>query len=245
MEYIKKEDNSEDRKMLWETIGKPAYEKGLLEGRQEAGLYAVIPISILENKNLSANAKLLYGEIMALSKKSGKCYATNKYIAEILGLSYRSIPNLLKELNGVGLIYIDIKRNKEGTYRNIIVSYFNDGVHRSFAMGGIAKLRGQKRNRQIEIDKIKNGGINPPFREIIDYFIKSVEKSYDYKPKIDGGDGARLKWALKTYPRPDIEDMIDFYLKNKADRNGITLKAVFSTHSLNLYEQKGRRNKFL
>ena len=69
MTEIKIINESGDEKMLWETIGKPAYEKGLLEGRQEIGMFAIIPVSILENRNLSANAKLLYGEIMALSKK--------------------------------------------------------------------------------------------------------------------------------------------------------------------------------
>src|SRR5256885_2262511 len=98
------EDKSRDDEILWETIGKPAYEKGLLAGRQEIGMFAIIPVSILENKNLSANAKLLYGEIMALSKKSGKCYASNEYIAEMLGLKKSSIPGLLKELAGNGLV---------------------------------------------------------------------------------------------------------------------------------------------
>ena len=145
-------DESGDDKMLWETIGKPAYEKGLQDGRNESPLFAVIPVSILENKNLSANAKLLYGEICALSKKSGKCYATNDYLGSVLGLKERSIPNLLKELSGNGLVFIDIERSKRGTYRNITVSFFNEGGHHSITRGGLAKERGLKRNRQIEID---------------------------------------------------------------------------------------------
>jgi biotin operon repressor len=146
-------DTSSDEKMLWETIGKPAYERGLLEGRQESGLFAIIPMSILEDKTLSANAKLLYGEIMALSKKSGKCYATNEYLADVLGLSKTSLPQIIRELAGCGLIVVDIQRSKKGTYRDITVSFFNKGGHSSLTMGGIVKEQGQKRNRQIEIDK--------------------------------------------------------------------------------------------
>lgn len=102
-----------------------------------------------------------------------------------------------------------------------------------------------KNDKNDKNNKNDNAGINPAFNELIGYFYKSVEKSFNYKPKIDGGDGARLKWALGLYPHQDIEDMIDFYLKNKAEKNGITLKAVFSTHSINFFEQKGRKNNFL
>lgn len=116
----------EDKIILTEE-SKVAYEKGLLAGRQESGLFAIIPMAILENKTLSANAKLLYGEIMALSKKSGICYATNEYMADVLGLVKNSIPQLLKELSGCGLIIVDIERNQKGTYRNITISYFQGG----------------------------------------------------------------------------------------------------------------------
>lgn len=142
--------------MLWETIGKPAYEKGLLEGRQEGGLFAVIPLVILENKDLSANAKLLYAEIVALSKKSGRCYATNEYLANILSLKRVSIPRLLRELITLKLITITIQRSLKGTYRDIWVTFFSKGGDSAIAMGGIANEQGQKRNRQIEINKIEN-----------------------------------------------------------------------------------------
>lgn len=147
--------NEEQHKAVIDLI-KQTYKAGLDIGRNESPLYAVIPINIMENKDLSANAKLLYGEIMALAKKSGKCYATNEHLANILGLKKASIPNLLRELSGIGLIMVDIQRSQKGTYRNITVSFFNNGGHCLTTMGGIANKQGQKRNRQIEIDKIDN-----------------------------------------------------------------------------------------
>lgn len=188
MEKNKIQDNSGDAKMLWETIGKPAYEKGLLEGRQEAGLFAVIPMAILENKTLSANAKLLYGEIMALSKKSGICFATNEYMAEMLGLSKASIPQLLRELSGCGLVLVDIKRSKKGTYRNITVSFFNQGGHCSSTRGGMAKEQGGAlldNKDKGEIDKIeidskiaKRGFAGNEINKILSFF-KEVNPSYE------------------------------------------------------------------
>ena len=115
------------------------YKAGVSDGRNESPLFAIIPVSILENSELSANAKLLYGEIMALSKRSGKCYATNAHLAKMLSLSDRSIPQLLKELSGIGLVIIDIKRSSKGTYRDIMVSFFNEGGHRSITRGASLK----------------------------------------------------------------------------------------------------------
>ena len=64
----------------------------------EPNFFAVIPISILEKKTISANAKLLYAEIIALSKKSGKCFAKNEYLAERLGIEKDTVRSLLAEL---------------------------------------------------------------------------------------------------------------------------------------------------
>ena len=136
-------------------ISKGIYTLDQVKELLEPNFYAIIPISILEKKSISANAKLLYAEIMALSKKSGRCFATNEYLADRMGLSKRTIPSLLKELRDDLLIQVSIKRNHDGTYRDITVSLIGDGGERQRAIRGIDKERGQKRNRQREIDKEK------------------------------------------------------------------------------------------
>jgi len=211
-------DESGDKKMLWETIGKPAYEKGLLEGRQESGLFAVIPMSILENKNLSANAKLLYGEIMALSKKSGLCYATNEYMADMIGLSKRSIPQILKELSGCGLIFVDIKRSKKGTYRNILVSFFNKGGHRCRTMGGVVKERGGAsldNEDKIEIDKIEiNNKKNTSAKAVKENWVKEILIWLEERRKIKFADYGKQISALGRLKKAGYEpEKIKKYMK--------------------------------
>ena len=181
----------------FEKVIKETYEKGLYEGRSESPMFAVIPVSILENKSLSANAKLLYAEILALSKKSGLCYATNAYLGDILALSPRTIPDLLQELKGNGLVIVDIERSEEGTYRNIRVSYFTEGGYRSKASRGIAKSRGQKRNRQIEIDKeLPKGKRNTSEygKPEINLLINTLKEKFSLT-KLDGSDKENRRYA--------------------------------------------------
>ena len=65
--------------------------------------YAVIPASV-RYSNVTANAKLLYGEITALANKTGACFATNKYFANLYGVSIISISKWIKELSDAGFI---------------------------------------------------------------------------------------------------------------------------------------------
>ena len=56
--------------------------------------WAVIPASVRYDQDLPPNAKLLYGEVTALSDKRGYCYAQNGYFSELFSLSERSITRL-------------------------------------------------------------------------------------------------------------------------------------------------------
>jgi hypothetical protein len=78
---------------------------------ENPNLFAVIPAQVRYDKNISANAKLLFAEITALSNKEGYCFASNNYFEEYLGLSTRSVQNVLKELKECGHIIIKVERD--------------------------------------------------------------------------------------------------------------------------------------
>lgn len=64
-----------------------------------------IPPNIRYDPNLKDLSKLLYGEIESLSYKTGKCWASNNYFAELYNVDKRTIIRCLNELKENG--YID------------------------------------------------------------------------------------------------------------------------------------------
>ncbi len=58
--------------------------------------YAVIPANVRYDENLPPNAKLLYGELTALCNAEGYCWASNKYFAELYGVTLRTSANWLR-----------------------------------------------------------------------------------------------------------------------------------------------------
>ena len=72
--------------------------------------YAIIPAEV-RYSNLKPNAKLLYGEITALSGKLGYCYATNNYFAELYGVSKNTISSWISDLKKLGFITVIVERN--------------------------------------------------------------------------------------------------------------------------------------
>lgn len=51
----------------------------MAEQEVRMGYYCVIPAMILDDNELSADEKILYGRIAGLANKEGYCYASNSY----------------------------------------------------------------------------------------------------------------------------------------------------------------------
>ena len=76
--------------------------------------YAIIPANVRYDEDLTANAKLLYGEITALCNEKGYCWASNEYFAELYKTTTRTVSRWIKQL--VDKKYITSKMiYREGT----------------------------------------------------------------------------------------------------------------------------------
>lgn len=91
--------------------------------------YAVIPASVRYDDQISANAKLLYGEISALIGNEGFCYAKNAYFAQLFKISERSVSRLISALQEGGYIVVQLERDKSGqvTSRKLFLSESTTG----------------------------------------------------------------------------------------------------------------------
>ena len=77
--------------------------------------YANIPANV-RYSDLKPNAKLLYGEITALSNKHGFCFASNNYFANLYKVNKNTISLWISDLKNKGFIEVTIERD----LRNVI-----------------------------------------------------------------------------------------------------------------------------
>lgn len=69
-----------------------------MEKQIQKNFYAIIPAFVRYDKDLQPNAKLLYGEITALSNEKGFCWAENEYFANLYNVSKTSISKWISSL---------------------------------------------------------------------------------------------------------------------------------------------------
>ena len=81
---------------------------------EKKNYYAIIPANVRYDSTLTANAKLLYGEISALCNEKGFCWSTNKYFSDLYGVSQTSVSKWISSLADKGYIFVKIIY-REGT----------------------------------------------------------------------------------------------------------------------------------
>src|SRR5699024_4338596 len=84
--------------------------------------YAIVPANVRYDKCITNGAKLLYGEITALSNQHGYCWASNSYFAKLYNVSNKTISRWISQLKNNNYIIISNsykESTKEIDLRNI------------------------------------------------------------------------------------------------------------------------------
>lgn len=145
--------------------------------------YAVIPANVRYDKELTPNAKLLYGEITALCNEKGYCWATNEYFAELYGVSKKSISKWIKDLIDKKYIQSELiykEGSKEILHRYIrIVPYpMEEKFHTP--MEEKVKDNNTYINNTYNIKESKKE-TEKTFNEIIDEYTDNEELRYELR----------------------------------------------------------------
>lgn len=151
------------------------------ENQEKVGYYSVIPATVLYNKELKANEKLLYTIITSLACKEGYCFASNKYLAEKLDVNPKTISSWISDLKNKNFIVVELIRNENNQiiqrkiYINDVPYPLNNGYH-------YKSKNGQAIHQKVEDNNIKNNikNNNKVNRKIISNYTNQREYSEEF-----------------------------------------------------------------
>ena len=156
---------------------------------EKPSYYAIIPANVRYDKNLKANEKLMYGEITALSKKNGICYASNNYFAKLYDVTPQAISSWLLNLknnNYISIKYCYKENTKEIISREVSIN-IDRGINKS--------LRGYQQN-------FKDNNINNNNNNIYNY----IQKKFG---RVLSPIECELISKWEIYSKEDIKECID------------------------------------
>ena len=78
--------------------------------------YIEVPMVVLLDTNLSTTTKLLMGLITTLSMQDGFCYASNRYLSNLMKVSRRTITSCITSLRKKKYIIVESEPNIRRIY---------------------------------------------------------------------------------------------------------------------------------
>lgn len=171
--------------------------------------YAIIPANV-RYADLKPNAKLLYGEITALSNKHGFCFASNKYFAELYKVNKNTISSWISDLKNYGFVTVKIERNVNNqiTKRCIgILKKMDNPIHEKL-----------KYNNTSINTTSNNISIKEKFENLVMFFDYPKEMKLDFINywTEKSSDRVNAKMRYQKQATFDVKLRLDRWAKNSA-----------------------------
>ena len=189
--------------------------------------YANIPANV-RYSNLKPNAKLLYGEITALSNKLGYCFASNSYFAELYGVSKNTVSRWISDLNKLGFISVQIERNSNNQITKRIIGIVQKDVRANDKMSKENNTRINTTSNNISIrekfiDEVMTYDYPKDMLEdFINYWTEGKKKmryqkqsTFEIKLRLLRWEKNQKKWDTKKPTMSKIDSQLNEYLKGK------------------------------
>jgi len=196
--------------------------------------YAIIPAEVRYSA-IKPNAKLLFGELTALSNKHGYSFASNNYFAELYSVSKNTISLWIKELIDAGFVSSQLIKDKNQIIeRRIYITFKSDTIIKNDERGIIKNnednktsintikkninINERKFNFKFLIWDLKEISIETK-NEFFNYWSEAnhsntkmkfeLEKTWDLQKRIN-------RWILnsKKWTRPEQKSKVEMAISN-------------------------------
>ena len=173
--------------------------------------YAIIPATVRYDKRLTANAKLLYGEITALCYQEGYAWAGNQYFADIYEVHKNSISAWIGNLKEAG--HITVQMNYREGSKHILsrhIRLFGEGIQDNL----------HTPTRKLDDPIQENCGDNSTINTTINTTVNSIgdfDAFWKFYPRKASKDAARKAWN-KLNPDQNIMKMIGDNVRERVEK---------------------------
>lgn len=190
----------------------------LIKGVKAIEQFMVIPLKVAHDEDLPPNAKLLYGEILSLSQKTGVCFAKNSYFADLYKISPETISRLIKKMTDKNFISSEVKFSENRVASRAIVPLIKISNHLEKKVNPPLIKKASPLDKKVKDNSISNNirlistTVVPTENEIFKY-CEGKAYSFDIAKFMEYNENQN--WKLGNGRFEDWKEACDYWHKTE------------------------------